>query len=99
MVQHRAQGGAMLVLLVSLLGGACGPSNGEAVQSAAGAGGAGGSTFTDNGGEGGTPHAGGGAGGSAGSLALGGSPSSGGRPDPATASEFEACIYFYRTQC
>lgn len=97
MVQHRARGTAVLALLASFLVAACGQSNRVAAQ--AGAGGAGGSTFTDNGGEGGTPDAGGEAGGSAGSMALGGSSSSGGRPDPATASEFEACIYFYRSQC
>lgn len=101
MVQHRARGGAVVGLLVSSLVGACGTSNGEAPQTTASAGGAGagGNTSTDTGGEGGAPDAGGEAGGSAGSMALGGSPSSGGRPEPATASEFEACIYFYRSQC
>jgi hypothetical protein len=37
--------------------------------------------------------------GDAGSMAIGGSSAIGGRPDPAAASEFEACIYYYRTTC
>jgi hypothetical protein len=100
MVQHRAHGGAVVALLAALLGGACGQSNGEGTQATAGGGaGSGGNTSTANAGEGGAPDAGVEAGGSAGSLALGGSASTSGRPDPATASEFEACIYYYRSGC
>jgi hypothetical protein len=79
---------------------ACDPSEPRAPQPNGGAdGGAGGNTSTDDGGAGGISEAAGSSGRDAGSMALGGSPSMGGRPDPATASAFEACIYYYRIQC
>lgn len=103
MMQHAARGRLARVLFAGLWVAACESSDPQTPPGSAGSSGAGeggtGALLRDAGTGGASDAGAAGASGAGGSSGRGGTLASGARPDPATASELEACLYYYRTTC